>query len=245
MPLLAPGRASAVVFDYGNTLVEFSRRHVDHCDAAFAEALRRAFGEFDDATFHRLREASRLAPYRNGFRERSITEVTHETVERLYGREPSAAEVDRLVQARFVAFVDCVSTEPSTLATLAALREHFSLAVLSNYPCGRTIRASLERVGIAPLLSATVVSGDVGFAKPHPRPFADVCAALGCEPGAVVFVGDNWLADVQGARRAGMTMVQMRRWAPPEHFEPQPEDAAPHATVERLDELLELLLPSA
>ncbi|HOU90304.1 MAG TPA: HAD family hydrolase [Polyangiaceae bacterium] len=237
LPAFAP---VAVAFDYGNTLVEFGRRHVDHCDAALGRALRARFGEHDAARFHELREANRLAPYRNGCRENRLPQITRELVVALYGQEPTAGEVDALVAARFDAFVSVIEAEPATLAVLQALRERFRLAVVSNYPCGRSIRASLERVGILPLLDGVVVSGDVGFAKPHPAPFAEACARLGCRPAEVLFVGDNWLADVQGARRAGMTMVHLRRWTPPEHFDPEPDDLPPHATIARLEELLGL-----
>ncbi len=230
----------AVAFDYGNTLVEFGRWHVDHCDAALGRALRARFGEYDVARFHEQREANRLAPYRNGYRESRLPEITRELVAALYGLAPTAAEVEALVAVRFDAFVSVIEAEPATLAVLRALRERFRLAVVSNYPCGRSIRASLERTGILPLLDGVVVSGDLGFAKPHPAPFAEACARLGCRPAEALFVGDNWLADVQGARRAGMPMVHLRRWPPPEHFDPEPGDQPPHATIERLEELLEL-----
>ncbi len=231
----------AVAFDYGNTLVEFGQRHVDQCDAALGRALRARFGDHDEARFHALREANRLAPYRNGYRESRLPEITRALVEALYEREPTPDDLDALVAVRFDAFVSVTEAEPRTLAVLHALRERFRLAVLSNYPCGRSIRASLERVGILPLLDVVVVSGDVGHAKPHPAPFAEVCAGLGCGPGEVLFVGDNWLADVQGARRAGMTMVQLRRWTPPEHFAPEPGDLQPHASIQHLEELLGLV----
>lgn len=231
----------AIVFDYGNTLVEFSRHHVDHCDAALGQALRERFGPLDAERFHRLREASRMAPYRVGNRERGLAEISQEMVQSLYGRAPSAAELDFLVELRRRVFVEVVVAEPETLTTLRALRGRFRLAVVSNYPCGRSIRDSLVRVGIAPLLDAVVVSGELGYAKPHPAPFQAVCAALACDPGEVLFVGDNWLADVQGARRAGMQMARLRRWTPPEHFEPAEGDEQPHATLDRLDELLALV----
>ncbi|MBN2191436.1 MAG: HAD family hydrolase [Polyangiaceae bacterium] len=232
---------SAIVFDYGNTLVEFSQRHVDRCDAALGRALGAVFGAYDEARFRALREANRFAPYRNGYRESRMPEITRDLVVDLFGCQPSAAEVDRVVAARFDAFVDAIEGEPATLAVLDELRGRFSLAVLSNYPCGRSIRESLERVGILPFLDVVVVSGDIGYAKPHPKPFAEVCAALECPASDVVFVGDNWLADVQGARRAGMTMVRMRRFTPPEDFAPAPDDLAPHATIGHLTELVALL----
>src|SRR5262249_43328437 len=66
------------------------------------------------------------------------------------------------------------------------------------------IRASLDRTGIARRMDAVVVSGEVGHVKPHPLLFRTVLGQLGVEPREALFVGDNWLGDVQGAKRAGM-----------------------------------------
>jgi len=49
-----------------------------------------------------------------------------------------------------------------------------------------------------------VVSQRVGTIKPHPAIFAAARAALGDpEPGEILHVGDDWAADVVGAKRAG------------------------------------------
>ena len=115
------------------------------------------------------------------------------------------------------------------------------MALLSNYPDGDAIRASLDDTGIAPFLEHALVSGDLGLCKPHPDVFRAVLDALALPPEAVLFVGDNWLADVQGARRAGMQVAHFRRWIPPEHFPEQPGDVSPHVSVATLGELLPLL----
>jgi putative hydrolase of the HAD superfamily len=49
-----------------------------------------------------------------------------------------------------------------------------------------------------------VVSQRVGTIKPHPAIFAAARAALGDPaPAAILHVGDDWVADVVGAKRAG------------------------------------------
>ena len=55
-----------------------------------------------------------------------------------------------------------------------------------------------------PHLAAVVVSQRVGVIKPHPAIFAAARDALGSPPpGAILHVGDDWAADVVGAKRAG------------------------------------------
>jgi HAD superfamily hydrolase (TIGR01549 family) len=231
-----------VVFDYGNTLIEFGRRQIDHCDGALGSAVRRLFGPFDTARFDTIREENRMGPYRNGYRESRLPELTRQLVETLFQRPATDAQIDELVEVRFAAFVECIAAEAETHQVLERLKEKHRLALLSNYPCGRSIRASLSATGLDQYLSAVVVSGDVGFVKPHPTTYRSVLDQLGAGPAEALFVGDNWLADVQGAKRAGLPCVHMRRWVPPEHFEPQPSDHAPDATIRHLDELPGLLV---
>ena len=55
------------------------------------------------------------------------------------------------------------------------------------------------------------VSSQVGFSKPDPRFFAAVAVQLALPPSQILLVGDDWLADVQGARAAGWQAVFLNR----------------------------------
>lgn len=65
-------RIQAVLFDYGNTLIRFSRPEVEACDGALASGLEALFGPVDRALLKEIRDADRLAPYQNGLRERDL-----------------------------------------------------------------------------------------------------------------------------------------------------------------------------
>ena len=70
--------------------------------------------------------------------------------------------------------------------------------------CAATIDRYCEAAGWMPHLAAVVVSQRVGTIKPHPAIFAAARAALGDpDPAAILHVGDDWAADVVGAKRAG------------------------------------------
>jgi FMN phosphatase YigB (HAD superfamily) len=87
------------------------------------------------------------------------------------------------------------------LATLA--RDH-RIAILSNWPLAVTVDRYAEAAGWMPHLAAIVVSQRVGTIKPHPAIFAATLSALGGpDPARVLHVGDDWAADVVGAKRAG------------------------------------------
>ena len=239
-----PIPVKAVVFDYGNTLIAFGREQVDQFDALLLEAVTAEFGPPDPAQYKARRDADRMFPYQGdppSYRENDVREMTAGLIREVYGVEPSGGALDRLIAVRQEAFVRVVSVEPETLSFLQRLGAKYRMALLSNYPDGDAIRASLDETGIAPFLEHALVSGDLGLCKPHPDVFRAVLDALALPPEAVLFVGDNWLADVQGARRAGMQVAHFRRWIPPEHFPEQPGDVSPHVSVATLGELLPLL----
>lgn len=231
----------AVVFDYGNTLVEFSSTQVDRCAVALGTALVDLFGPFDSARFQATLEANRLDPYRNGFNESGLDVITRALVRTLYRVEPNEEQVRRLVRTRREAFIAAIDTEACVHGVLAELAARYRLGLLSNYPCGESIRGSLDRTGLAAHLDAVVVSADVGFVKPHARTFETILRKLNVPADEVVFVGDNWFADVQGAKRAGMVSVLIRRWVPVEHFDRQAGDWEPDWVIDHLSELPVLL----
>jgi putative hydrolase of the HAD superfamily len=64
---------------------------------------------------------------------------------------------------------------------------------------------------LLPPLADVLTSARLGVEKPHPDSYAAAIAAAGCEPGAILFVGDTYEADVVGPERAGMQALLVRR----------------------------------
>ena len=97
-------------------------------------------------------------------------------------------------------------------AALAALRARgLTLAVVSNTmrTPGRTLRRLLERHGVLDCFAHTTFSDEVGLRKPDPGIFALTLRAVGCDAASAVHVGDDPVLDVQGARAAGMRVIQV------------------------------------
>lgn len=107
------------------------------------------------------------------------------------------------------AFGNSLDLPDGVLDMLGRLSSRYKLGVLSNYPTSGGIRAALKRDGVASLLSATVVSAEIGFIKPHPAMFQAVCDEMGCSPEHVLFVGDTWESDVVGSWLSGMPCVRV------------------------------------
>jgi putative hydrolase of the HAD superfamily len=120
---------------------------------------------------------------------------------------------------------------------VADLRERYRVGVLTDGP-GRAQRSKLERLGWTDAFDAVVVTGDLPAAKPDPRTFEAVLAAVDAPAGETVFVGDHPEADVRGATRAGLSAVQVLGG----RFDPAPEAVAHVRRAELVPALRDLLL---
>ena len=116
-------------------------------------------------------------------------------------------EVAAVVEAYGAEFVSRMDPVPDATASLKRLSGRgFALAILSNWPLAATIDRFAAAHGWLPYLQAIVVSQRVGWIKPHAQIFRAAEAALGLPEGsggAILHVGDDWAADVVGARQAG------------------------------------------
>lgn len=234
----------AVIFDYGNTLIEFGRNQIAVCDTALADALEKHFGPLDREKFRAIRDRNRLAPYAGEppqYKENDLVEITAGLVRELYGREPSPEQVLDILRVRFDVFVRVVQAPDYAFDLLQRLRRKYRLGLLSNYPDGNAIRQSLAGIGLARFFRAVVVSGDLGLVKPHPVPFITILDQLGVAARQAVLVGDNWLADVQGGKRAGLQVVWDRQWTSPEDLPRRPSDVEPDASISHLTGIEQLL----
>ncbi|MFP4499780.1 MAG: HAD family hydrolase [Candidatus Hydrogenedentota bacterium] len=237
-------RIRAVVFDYGNTLIPFGRGEIAQLDAALHAGLAEHFTPPDPRMVAAIRDRNRMTPYQGdppAYRENDLTEITERLIRELYDIEPAPEVVAELIDVRHRAFVNVLQTPDYVVPLLERLAGRYKLAVLSNYPGGASIREGLARGGLDAYLEAVVVSGDLGYCKPHPITFNTVANTIGLTPEALLYVGDNWLADVQGAKRAGWQMVLSQQWRPPEVFPPEPGHLEPDATIGHLTELETLL----
>jgi putative hydrolase of the HAD superfamily len=229
-----------VLFDYGNTLIEFGPNQVRHMAEAQERGLRR-FGGLDPELLRQVRDRQLAAPFLDGCRESTFGTVFEELLREVVGVEPTPQAVARLEREFCDAFRACVVPTPGVVDVLRRLGARRRLAIVSNYPCGKCIRDTLTNVGLTQFFDVIVVSGDLGYCKPHPRPFEAALHALRVSPTRALHVGDNWLADVQGAKRLGMRVVLTSEYTPYQHIEPGAHDFEPDARIRRLAELEELL----
>lgn len=98
----------------------------------------------------------------------------------------------------------------AALETLAG--RGYTLVVVSNTmrTPGTTLRKLLDRYGLLSFFAHTTFSDEVGVRKPAPEIFALSLRAVGGDAATAVHVGDDAILDVEGARAAGMRVIQVR-----------------------------------
>ncbi|HZJ88813.1 MAG TPA: HAD family hydrolase [Sphaerochaeta sp.] len=74
------------------------------------------------------------------------------------------------------------------------------IALFSDFP----IADKPETLGIRDLVSVALSSEESGYLKPSKHAFARLLAELDCEAEAVLYVGDSYEKDCEGAKRIGM-----------------------------------------
>lgn len=95
------------------------------------------------------------------------------------------------------------------LETLAA--RGLVLCVVSNTmrTPGEVLRKILDRYGLLALFAVLTFSDECGIRKPDPEIFHLTLRQIGVPPGEAVHVGDDPVLDVEGARDAGMRVIQV------------------------------------
>lgn len=85
------------------------------------------------------------------------------------------------------------------------------LAVISNWLWGGP--ELLHSLRLARHFQALIISARVGYQKPHRRIFEHALEVMAVAPEQAIHVGDNYQADVVGARRVGIKPVLIDRRA--------------------------------
>lgn len=223
---------AAITIDFGNTLVRVDRPGLAAVVEHTGAALVRQGIVSDGGAFMAAWAEERERQFREDipeFREPDIPRRAIRVLARLRGTpspppedrwdDAAAArlvqqdEIDAVTEAYAGEFVDRMTPVADATATLRELNERgFALAVLSNWPLGTVIDRFAAKHGWLPYLRAIVVSDRVGRIKPHAAIFGAAEEALGL-PGhgdAILHVGDDWAADVVGAKEAGWQAAYLR-----------------------------------
>lgn len=242
----ALGRAAppdVVFFDLGDTLV---RAH-----PSWAGVYRTGLAEVgievpQDELERALREATKSAAWTFEGPFEATAAASYERIKQFDAAALAALGYDDLPDAAFRSIEDAFERVSSwhifadVVPAIEALdRAGLRLAVISNWLWGGP--ELIHALELARHFEALIISARVGYQKPHPRIFEHALEIMRVAPGQAIHVGDNYDADVVGARRLGITPVLIDRHAADpearraEHGEPE------LPVIRDLLELLDLL----
>lgn len=199
------GRIQAVTFDAGHTLIE-PRESVG--DVYAAAAARHGAGNLSRVELERRFQVALARAGSAVNTQADWARIVDNTFAGLLRRPPSETFFPelfaRFAQASAWRIYDDVGP---TLESLA--HSGVRLGVISNWD--NRLRPLLAQLELAGRFEVIIVSAEVGHAKPAAEIFAAAARAFGLPPAEILQVGDNWEADVAGARAAGFQAVQIAR----------------------------------
>ncbi len=207
----------AVLFDMGNTLLEFETQPW----LILAErALRSVYDLLLTGphakdlpafvAFHRRHgEIVRAEEQREPGREVPLASSLPRLIDEL-GLVKERSRLSDLLLRHYEPVVAQVSIYPDAMPTLIRLRsDGIRIGLVSNtlWPKEFHLR-DLARYEILHLFDSMVFSSEIGYQKPHPRIFNRCLEELGVRASEAVFVGDRPRADIAGAQSVGMRGIR-------------------------------------
>ena len=193
-----------LVFDLDNTLLDRYSAFVGVAESFYEEHLRpAALVERDEAVAMMVRWDGDGYNEREGMLRRWISEWPDVGLDMESLRTWYRAEMERQVQP-----------DVEVNGFLAQLNERrVPWGIVTNGSPSQ--HGKCRQAGLDKLAAFIIVSEEIGYRKPDPRIFRDALEATGlAAPEQVMFVGDNPLADIDGAKRFGMKAAWVRRSRP-------------------------------
>jgi HAD superfamily hydrolase (TIGR01662 family) len=234
-------RYDAIVFDWGNTIVDYPLRTAPEQIAFLRKFLLDRKDRLADLVRDGVHAGLPDQDWLEHFNNEGAGSIVRPFGDRLRtllrDTVPPAIIEDLELQlcSDIFAASRVVDGAPEILA--AARRAGYRVCILSNTPWGTSPSHWRSHVAdhafARESCDAVIFCGDVGYRKPHQAIFQHCMRTLRTVPEKTVMVGDSLTSDVLGAQRCGLSGVWLNR-----HRDQNPDR---HVAVERLEQLADLL----
>ena len=124
-----------------------------------------------------------------------------------YEVEPEDVRIAQAIDVYFSYFGERCRVIPGTMEMLATLAGEYRLGLLSNFTHAPAAMTILNRLGLVSFFDVLLISGDLGYRKPHPLTFNKLARALNSDKARMLYIGDDPEADIRGALNAGIQPV--------------------------------------
>lgn len=120
----------------------------------------------------------------------------------------SASEIiGKAVDAYMNIYINSLEIKESTCDVLKSLSAEYELGLVTNFAYPPGAHRILDQFAIRPFFRVILISGEVGRKKPSPHIFEIALSRLSVKPENAAFVGDDYEADIVGAKNVGMKTV--------------------------------------
>jgi putative hydrolase of the HAD superfamily len=204
-------QAKAFVFDFIGTLVNagnysmdasITKLHAALVNEGFVMGKQQFLGAYG-----RTHEKYRLVRY-GELREVTNAIWVAETLQSLgFDVAVDDSRLKAALNVFFQDYVDSLELRPCVVKLLKKAAQSGKVGLISNFTYGPVVHASLRKLRIGGFFNVVVVSGDVGWRKPHRRIFEEALARLQVQASEVVYIGDSPAEDIKGANALGMRTV--------------------------------------
>lgn len=124
-----------------------------------------------------------------------------------YDIAPDDPLIASAVEAYFSVFLEDCRLIPGTSEMLETLHGRYRIGLLSNFTHPPAAKNILDHVGLTRFFDVILISGELGYRKPHPVAFQSLIDRLGVEKHRILYIGDDPEPDINGARMAGLQAV--------------------------------------
>lgn len=242
----------AIGFDLFDTLIIVKGPALSDALSRLIAILKKQGFVFDDAEFVEVyRQAARqlIAETRKDGRETHNRFWISTALRQLgYDISPDDPRIATAVNHYFNTFNDYISLIPGVREMLQKLKGNYRLGLLSNFTHAPAAHALLKALSLTDFFDVILISGEIGYRKPHPFVFTELHKRLGVAPSELLYVGDNPEDDIEGALRSGIQPVWMKyTWQRNNNFanrfspmpDKLPDESIP--AIEHWEELFALL----
>ena len=196
----------AILFDMGGTLV-YESGEKELRRKALVRALRGLKSDVEELIDKAFEEWDVLSKEIDYVEQWDVARVSL-LLARL-GIKPKPLIVEEAYRALTQSSVEGWEFEEDARETLLSLKDRgFNLGVISNTGSREQVVRLLIKGEVIELLDVVVTSQELGVKKPHPLIFKYAEALLGIDGKKIAYVGNDPIADIEGAKNVGWIAVQ-------------------------------------
>lgn len=199
-----------IVFDFFGTLVGYNAEYVSKgeyfnthkflIDKGYAVNYKQFVVSFSEE-FQLLEKRAKATN-----KEFSMFELAKAFFEKNLGKAPGKV-LKEFIEIYITEWNRQILYNPKMKSFLKKLQKHYSLSIITNTHYKPLIDRHLEAMDVSDCFKLVLTSVEYGIPKPDPRIFHEAIRRLLTTPEAVVYIGNNYNDDYQGALSAGIRCI--------------------------------------